>query len=63
MDAFYIKNIQYIEDFPKDLFENVKKTQLKYFKTFDENISKRAMLISHDTAISAQNIIKCRKTW
>lgn len=42
MDAFYIKNIQYIEDFPKDLFENVKKTQLKYFKTFDENISKKS---------------------
>jgi len=61
MDAFYIKNIQYIEDFPGDLFENVKNTQLKYFKIFDENISKRAMLISHDTAISARTLLNAEK--
>ena len=61
MDAFYIKNIQYIEDFPRDLFENVKNTQLKYFKIFDENISKRAMLISHDTAISARTLLNAEK--
>ena len=61
MDAFYIKNIQYIEDFPRDLFENVKNTQLKYFKIFDENISKRAMLISHDTSISARTLLNAEK--
>jgi len=61
MDAFYIKNIQYIEDFPGDLFENVKNTQLKYFKIFDENISKRAMLISHDTSISARTLLNAEK--
>jgi len=61
MDAFYIKNIQYIEDFPRDLFENVKNTQLKYFKIFDENISKRTMLISHDTAISARTLLNAEK--
>jgi len=61
MDAFYIKNIQYIEDFPGDLFENVKNTQLKYFKIFDENISKRTMLISHDTAISARTLLNAEK--
>jgi phenylalanyl-tRNA synthetase alpha chain len=61
MDAFYIKNIQYIEDFPRDLFENVKNTQLKYFKIFDENISKRAMLISHNTAISARTLLNAEK--
>jgi len=61
MDAFYIKNIQYIEDFPRDLFENVKNTQLKYFKVFDENISKRTMLISHDTAISARTLLNAEK--
>ena len=61
MDAFYIKNIQYIEDFPKDLFENVKKTQLNYFKIFDDNISKRTMLISHNTAISARTLLNAEK--
>ncbi|MCC5446872.1 phenylalanine--tRNA ligase subunit alpha [Candidatus Nanobsidianus stetteri] len=61
MDAFYIKNIQYIEDFPRELFENVKNTQLKYFRVFDENISKRTMLISHDTAISARTLLNAEK--
>jgi phenylalanyl-tRNA synthetase alpha chain len=61
MDAFYIKNPEYIEDFPKELFENVKNTQLKYFNIFNENISKRAMLISHNTAISAKTLLNPEK--
>ncbi|BFI73716.1 phenylalanine--tRNA ligase alpha subunit [Nanoarchaeota archaeon] len=60
MDAFYIKP-EYIEDFPKELFEKVKETQLKYFNTFNDNISKRAMLISHNTAISSKTLLNPEK--
>ncbi|BBL45499.1 phenylalanine--tRNA ligase alpha subunit [Nanobdella aerobiophila] len=61
MDAFYIKNINNIEDFPKDLFEKVKNTQIKYFKNFNNDIAKKPMLISHNTAISARTLLNPEK--
>ncbi|MGC9079508.1 MAG: phenylalanine--tRNA ligase subunit alpha [Nanopusillaceae archaeon] len=57
MDAFYIKNIDQIEDFPKELYEKVKNTQMKYFGDYNDYIAKKPMMISHNTAISARTLL------
>lgn len=61
MDAYYLKNVEIIEDFPLDLYERVKENHKEYFKIWNDNIAKRAMLISQNTAISARTLYYIKK--
>lgn len=60
MDTYYLKNIKYIEDFPKDLFEKVKKQHLKYFNVWKDEIATYPILVSHDTAFSVMKLLKAK---
>ncbi len=61
MDAYYIKGIEVLPDFPEDLLERVKNTHIKYFRIFDDKAAYKPMLISHITAISARTLLKAKK--
>ncbi|MEM4680411.1 MAG: phenylalanine--tRNA ligase subunit alpha [Nanopusillaceae archaeon] len=60
MDTYYLKNPKSIEDFPKELFDKVKRQHLKYFNIWEDNVAKHPILVSHDTAFSAIKLLKSK---
>ncbi|MEM0481121.1 MAG: phenylalanine--tRNA ligase subunit alpha, partial [Candidatus Aenigmatarchaeota archaeon] len=52
-DIYYLKTNK-IAKLPKEIFEEVKNEHLKYWKAFDEKLSKKLILRSHNTAISSR---------
>lgn len=60
MDAYYLKYPKTIKDYPDSLFNKVKENNKKYFKVWNDEDASRAMLISHNTAISAKTLLKAK---
>jgi len=60
MDTFFLKDFDEITDFPEDLYKKVKEQHVKHHNFWDDRVARIPILVSHDTAFSAMQLLKAK---